>query len=406
LVDLLGIAGRQNQGTTITDGNRNRPRMNFAPPLRSADEPLQAPLREKYLALDFLRGAAALAVFFCHVRGAAFVEFGALPASQQTMAVAIFFALTRMGHEAVLVFFVLSGFLVGGPAIDRALQKQFDARAYAIDRATRIFVPLIPACILTVAIGSLALNSKSDWLQVGLNVVGLNEVFGATLATNAPLWSLAYEIWFYVFAGAAACCLSNREIKVAAAVALLCAIAILASSRILYLLFWCLGAASIFALSWRRKVSLAIAGLLSFLIGCALYEAAAASRSFANIVVTPVWTSETLVSIGVCLALPFLCTPKLSGVLKPIRKPVLHLSRMSYSLYLIHYPINCALDIWLPRATELSPASFAAFCVRGCLVFGGSLLFYLCFEAQTDLVRRFLARGSRIDRSKAQYREY
>ncbi|HVX35953.1 MAG TPA: acyltransferase [Hyphomicrobium sp.] len=363
-------------------------------------------LREKYLALDLLRGAAALAVFFCHVRGAAFVEFGALPASQKTTAVATFFALTRMGHEAVLVFFVLSGFLVGGSAINRALQKQFDARAYAIDRATRIFIPLIPACILTVVIGSLALNSKPDWLQVGLNIVGLNEVFGATLTINAPLWSLASEIWFYVFAGAAAYSLSKRGINVTASVALLCAIAILANARILYLLFWCLGAASIFALSWRHKGAIALVGLLSFLIGCAIYEADAPSRSFTNIVVMPAWISEMLVSIGVCLALPFLCSSKLSGVLKPICKPVLYLSRMSYSLYLIHYPINCALDIWLPRATELSRASFAAFCVRGCLVFGGSLLFYLCFEAQTGLVRRFLARGSIIGRDKAQYREY
>lgn len=380
--------------------------MNFSPPLRSAHEPAQATLREKYLALDLLRGAAALAVFFCHVRGAAFVEFGALPASQKTTAVATFFALTRMGHEAVLVFFVLSGFLVGGSAINRALQKQFDARAYAIDRATRIFIPLIPACILTVVIGSLALNSKPDWLQVGLNIVGLNEVFGATLTINAPLWSLAYEIWFYVFAGAAAYSLSKRGINVTASVALLCAIAILANARILYLLFWCLGTASIFALSWRHKGAIALVGLLSFLIGCAIYEADAPSRSFANIVVMPVWISEMLVSIGVCLALPFLCSSKLSGVLKPICKPVLCLSRMSYSLYLIHYPINCALDIWLPRATELSRASFAAFCVRGCLVFGGSLLFYLCFEAQTGLVRRFLARGSIIGRGKAQYRGY
>lgn len=380
--------------------------MNVAAPLPSGHVSAHKTPRQKYLALDLLRGSAALAVFLCHVRGASFVEFGALPVSQQTTTVAILFALTRMGHEAVLVFFVLSGFLVGGPAIKRALQQQFDTEAYAIDRVTRIFVPLLPTCLLTVTIYSFAFNGRPDWLQVGMNVIGLNDVFGVTLPINAPLWSLAYEIWFYVFAGAAAYMLSSHKINAAALVALLCSITILSGSRILYLLFWCLGAASVFALSWSHKSARAIAGLFCFLIGCASYETAAASRSFANIAITPMWVSETLVSIGVCLALPFFCTSNASDVLQPIHKLVLGLSRMSYSLYLIHYPLNCALDFWLPKAAEFSLTSFAAFCMRGSLVFGGSLLFYLCTEAQTGLIRRFLARRSGIGRSEAPCRWY
>ncbi|AGK56622.1 acyltransferase 3 [Hyphomicrobium denitrificans 1NES1] len=375
--------------------------MNLAAPLRFEHVAEPATPQQKYLALDLLRGAAALTVFFCHVRAAAFVEFGALPASQQTLPVATVFALTRIGHEAVLVFFILSGFLVGGPAIRRALHQQFDLRTYAIDRGTRIFVPLIPACILTVAVGSFAFNVKPDWLRVGLNIVGLNNIFGVTLPINAPLWSLAYEVWFYVFAGAAAYMLSNRRIDAAALVALLGAFAILSCSRAGYLLFWCLGAATTFALPWHNKNSLAMAGLVCFLTGCATYEASAASRSFANIALVPMWASETLVSVGVCLTLPLLCTQKAGDALKPIRASVLGLSRMSYSLYLVHYPLNCTLDLWLPRATELSLASFAAFFMRGSLVFGGSLLFYLCFESQTATIRRFLARRSGNERGNA-----
>jgi peptidoglycan/LPS O-acetylase OafA/YrhL len=375
--------------------------MNVAAPFRFKHTADTAAPQQKYIALDLLRGAAALTVFFCHVRAAAFVEFGALPASQQTMPVATVFALTRMGHEAVLVFFILSGFLVGGPAIRRALHKQFDLRAYAIDRGTRIFVPLIPACILTVAIGSFAFSFKPDWLQVGLNIIGLNNIFGVTLPINAPLWSLAYEIWFYMFAGATAYMLSNRRIDAAALVTLLGAFAILSCSRAEYLLFWCLGAATTFALSWRHKNALAMAGFICFLAGCATYEASTASRSFANIALAPRWASETLVSVGVCLTLPLLCTQKAGDALKPIRASVLSLSRMSYSLYLVHYPLNCALDLWLPRATELSLASFGAFCVRGSLVFGGSWLFYLCFESKTARIRRILALRSSVDHSNA-----
>ena len=54
--------------------------------------------------LDLLRFVSALAVVLGHVRGLSFVQFGDLPESQKSIAVMIFFALTRLGHEAVIVF--------------------------------------------------------------------------------------------------------------------------------------------------------------------------------------------------------------------------------------------------------------------------------------------------------------
>ncbi len=62
--------------------------------------------RKSLVSLDLLRGMAALAVFFGHVRGSSFVEFGALPSGQQTLLVRLLFGLSRTGLEAVLVFFV------------------------------------------------------------------------------------------------------------------------------------------------------------------------------------------------------------------------------------------------------------------------------------------------------------
>ena len=40
------------------------------------------------------------------------MEYGALPLHQRTLLVAIIFGATRMGHEAALVFLVLTGYLV------------------------------------------------------------------------------------------------------------------------------------------------------------------------------------------------------------------------------------------------------------------------------------------------------
>jgi peptidoglycan/LPS O-acetylase OafA/YrhL len=375
--------------------------MNVVAPHRFDGKTEAAVRSQGYLALDLLRGMAALVVFLCHIRGAAFVEYGALPASDQTPLAAIAFALTRLGHEAVMAFFVLSGFLVGGPAAERAFAGTFNPKAYAIDRATRIFVPLVPACVLTVVISGLAFGTAPDWFQFGMNIFGLNNILGSTLPNNAPLWSLAYEIWFYVFAGAAAAILSKRTPDAIALLALMSAFVVLSCSGTLYPLIWCFGAATTCTLASSRKGALAVAGLACFLIGSTAYQAATASHSFTSIAMMPIPISELLVSAGICLALPFLCTAPPNASLIPFKKPIQALSRMSYSLYLIHYPLNCALDLWLPKASGLSLLSFAAFFIRGALVFGGSVVFYLCFEAHTCLIRRALKRRTGVGRTEA-----
>ena len=92
--------------------------------------------------LDWLRFTAALMVVMVHARGANWVEWGRLEETSRTKLVAVFFALTRTGSEWVTVFFVLSGFLVGGKVLERVAKGTFDLRVYAIDRFSRIWVPL------------------------------------------------------------------------------------------------------------------------------------------------------------------------------------------------------------------------------------------------------------------------
>src|SRR5579863_1104724 len=71
--------------------------------------------------LDALRGTAALLVVLGHLRTAFFV-----PLSQITGHKVFWFviyAVTNLGHQAVIVFFVLSGYLVGGSVV-RALSRR------------------------------------------------------------------------------------------------------------------------------------------------------------------------------------------------------------------------------------------------------------------------------------------
>lgn len=62
--------------------------------------------------LDFVRGLSSIAVCAGHLRAALFVDFSQL--STPSLAQQVFYFATGLGHQAVMVFFVLSGFFVGG----------------------------------------------------------------------------------------------------------------------------------------------------------------------------------------------------------------------------------------------------------------------------------------------------
>jgi peptidoglycan/LPS O-acetylase OafA/YrhL len=103
---------------------------------------------EASVALDWVRGTAALAVLLGHVRAFVFAPYSGSPHFR--LAFAPFYILTMLGHQAVIVFFVLSGFLVGGGLLQRvAVGKEVELVPFGIARFSRIYTVLIPALILT-----------------------------------------------------------------------------------------------------------------------------------------------------------------------------------------------------------------------------------------------------------------
>ena len=91
--------------------------------------------------LDSLRFIAAFMVLLSHARNTFFPAFGDLPADQHNIFSMAFTLFCRMGHEAVIVFFVLSGFLVGGRGFERSKDGSMNVGSYAIDRFARITPP-------------------------------------------------------------------------------------------------------------------------------------------------------------------------------------------------------------------------------------------------------------------------
>jgi peptidoglycan/LPS O-acetylase OafA/YrhL len=343
-----------------------------------------------------MRGLAALAVLLSHVRGDSFVEYGSLPSAQHTMAAAVFFVVTRVGHEAVLLFFVLSGFLVGGQVLTRLRDGRFQLYEYVIDRTTRILIPLIPACLLAAAAAIFLWGHSPPAGQLIANMVGLNQIVTEDLATNPVLWSLSYEIWFYILAGVLAYIVAKR-VNVAAGILLTVCGIVFVILQTRYLVFWMLGAwVSTLRVDLRPKAILALVGMCTGLLGFGLNQLAMDSHSLTIATHIPAITPDVLLSVGVSMTLPFLTTKSVNTSLLKIGPLVAAIAGFSYTLYLTHRPTDAMLDRIFGKSEILSIQSFAHYGCRILICLIVATAFYFAFERHTAAVRQALRKRKAI----------
>jgi len=348
--------------------------------------------------LDWLRFAAAFMVVAIHARGGTWVEWGRLAEASQTKLVAVFFALTRAGTECVLVFFVLSGFLVGGKLIERVADRSFRIRDYAIDRISRLWVPLVPALVWS-AIVAYWVGKPVSWVGFGGNLLGLQVVWFRSFAENIPLWSLAYEIWFYFLAGAAALwVLSGRRGRIASVFALAVAFAVFTRLGAEFLFAWLLGALTYWLCSQPRQWSLALTGGVLIGLGYLNSQLRTATVSVDTTAwlryMPPAEVATVVLSLGMALVLPYVAQlqPKTRRGLA-INELGTKLAAFSYTLYLTHYPLLYVWEHYLPeRHASIDGLSCSLYLLRiaSCLLF--AWLLYLPFERNTGWVRRQMKR--------------
>ncbi len=169
--------------------------------------------------LDAVRLMAALAVLVGHM--------------DQDGLYADWLLVGRFSHEAVVVFFVLSGLVIA----QATPTTQRDWRHYVSARAARIYSVALPAIALSFVVKGLATELVPDqlgsdfwsvdwrWANLINSALFLNESWGMTTALpwNVPYWSLCYEVWYYVIFGLAVFVPARRACV--AAVSLACLIA-------------------------------------------------------------------------------------------------------------------------------------------------------------------------------------
>ena len=168
--------------------------------------------------LDLMRGFAAVMVLGDHWRNFFFVDFGEVNLPQKKMFV-LPYVLTTAGHQAVVIFFVLSGFFISGSVVRMLQSNSWTWRRYATHRLLRLWMVLVPGLFLCAAWDGLGVSLHTthalyfgdaanhlmrdiaDQRKVTYFVGNLFFLQGKSVPTfgsNGALWSLANEFWYYL----------------------------------------------------------------------------------------------------------------------------------------------------------------------------------------------------------------
>lgn len=365
----------------------------------SAEKEDSALRTTRFFWLDWLRFGAAFMVMVSHVRGGHFAAYGDLAPPFHSPLVAMSFALTRLGGEAVVLFFVLSGFLVGGGSARRAIQGTFGSRVYLIDRVTRIYTPLIPALILTAGVVLFRGGHVSPGAFFG-NLAGLQGVVVENFGGNAPLWSLAYEIWFYILWGGVLTLFigGGLSARILAWLCVLVGLAMFTKLAAVYLFCWLLGVVACFTRSVTPRwfglaAALPLVGAGVILSQLTTDSDSLPTRGFYA------WLPSHAVAMLV-LSLGFVVLVRTLATWEPqtLRGKVFEqwgapLAAFSYTLYLTHFAV---LGFWEgfshERARELNLSSFSLFGAKILACLGFAWVIYFLFERQTGRIRHWLNR--------------
>ncbi len=208
--------------------------------------------------LDAVRLSAALVVMFSH--------FG-----QGVLGGGFLWQIKPFGSQAVDVFFVLSGFVIG--YVTR--EKERDATTYAIARAARIGSVAFPALAATLLLDWIGTTIDpglypqlrpgavtGDPRAFGLSLLFLNETWQHVVpGSNEPYWSLGFEVWYYVIFGIVAFASGRRRW-------LLVPAALMIAGPKVAMLFplWLLGVATHSA---SRRLRIGLAGSATLFVGSA-----------------------------------------------------------------------------------------------------------------------------------------
>jgi len=349
--------------------------------------------------LDLVRFVAAFVVLIGHYRASAFVEYGLLPDDNKNIFTQMFYFMTRMGGEAVLVFFVLSGYFIMGRGIVKCQQEIFDIKKYTVDRVARIMLPLVSALLLLVIV-NYVYGIGFSWLTILGNLFSLQGVLcGPAIG---PLWSLSYEVWFYILFGAFAWLLTansvNRSRIISCRGGCFCLLIIVLAFMVFtklsphYLFIWCMGGLAYYVRPHKKSRLILYASFIGIVMMTLLMQISKESRSMESFVCIDMRLIEIGLAVFCCLFIRQLCLfpPKCKLAVK-ISRLGTYLARFSYTLYLTHQTIFIILEqLGVPKSQEINIQSIGLYVAELVIALIAAYAIYLLFESRTNVVKRHL----------------
>lgn len=336
--------------------------------------------------LDFIRGVAALSVLLGHLRSALFITYDELHAPSLFVKVCYFFS--GFGGESVMIFFVLSGFLIASNVYREIKQDTFLWYNYLINRMVRLYVVLVPALVFSMLITYFgyvvflhySVYPKIDFLCFCSNMLFLQTITADTYAGNGPLWSLSNEFWYYLLFPLFAMGLirrqsvSNMVIFLGLAISVLCFIG---PDKSFCFLLWLLG----FLIYLMKPMKFFHVNIQARKASIGFFFLALVSESaLSHLHVAPAKVRDSLTAICFAVFLFIILHDTRLSKKKVYFELSSRISSCSYTLYLIHYPILKLLEASLVSHWEVD----IKHALYGMVVFVVIVLFAYGFSRVTE----------------------
>jgi peptidoglycan/LPS O-acetylase OafA/YrhL len=347
-----------------------------------------------------------------HLRALFFVDFQHIEHNSPLLSVLYFF--TGFGHEAVMVFFVLSGFFISSAVLSRRASGNWSWHEYTIDRSSRLYVVLIPALLLgwlwdragssifastglysqpLVGFGTaVAQNRLTPGIFIG-NLFFLQTIVCPTFGSNGPLWSLANEFWYYmlfpvVLATGMAWRANSTLRAILLAILAICLAIFLGSEISMGFLIWLAGTVLVFAYSncgFSGKGWLILYFLASSLALCACLRGARTGNS-------AMLGSDLAVGVAFCLFL-FGVLQMDVAVGRGFYPRTAHImAGFSYSLYVLHFPLLLLLRAWMvpPQRWQPDVTHLCYGAIVGVVMISFAWLMSIFTENRTHVARQWM----------------
>lgn len=359
--------------------------------------------------LDLIRGISAILVVMEHLSSRLFVGYGNV--ENPNIVVQGLYLINILGGPSVIIFFVLSGLFISRSVLKAVYNNKWSWESYLINRLSRLFVVLIPALILTFILDSIAVEffyyqgyetSFENFIEFIGNLFFLQNIFVGVYGSNAPLWSLNYEFWYYMLFPLLFLLFSkqSKTSKIVYLILTLLIISTIGTRMNSYFVIWLIGAAVLFlpkAFINRRKLFFSIS-LCLLILAIIIRPLVMTGRLF-----TSDWTEDLFlvdlfvgVSFGLFIYTLFYVIPDKFKVIdiKWFGKFSRLIASFSFTLYLIHYPIINMVYRWGAingyKGLQPSLISFGIELVLVTLICIIAFYFSLFTEAKTSTIRAII----------------